>query len=918
MPEYLYNGVGFVGRINMSDVLLATKIHIPPPRGNLVNRLHLIEHLNAGIVQGCRLILISAPAGYGKSTLLSEWVSQVGVPVAWLSLEKGENAPSRFWNYFATALQTIPHLYQAGIGEEILQAANASQQPPMDLLLANLVNAFSALDERAVLVLDDLHVITEGQIHRDLAFLIDHLPLSANGLRLVVASRMDPPWPLARWRARGELNELRPANLRFSHAETVQFLNQALPLQLSSQDVTALQDRTEGWIAGLQMAVVSLQGRLKAQGSQGISHFIETFTGSNRFVLDYLMEEVISQQPAEMRDFLHQTAILEQLTAPLCEALTGRHDSQALLEQVEHANLFLIPLDDERQWYRYHHLFTELLRKRLKQIQPEQIALLHQRASEWYAGQGILTEAISHALSAGDVIRVNEFISGNALAMVDQGELYDVLRQFEELPEAQFLSKPWLCVAYAWVKAYLSPSQGMEQILQRAEHCAESVENTFERQHLSSHLAAIRAYVAWVKGDADMALEFVRQALETLPGDDWVTRTHLLNIEGLAFQNRGDLQAAARSFEAAIRSGQKTARPHDTFFAYSNLAYDYILQGRLRQAFSLCQQVLNLAHQAGLVAQRMPVVAYAYATRSISQLEWSEVEAAIDSARKGVALAELWKQADALHFALTCLSRALCAAGDLEEAFRVNQRAMQLAAPVSPWFFQISARDEIMFNLVKGDLPAALHRFNEIEATAEDADKKGVFVITKASVLSAQGRFSEVLQFTGDAISEKAYRGELWQVMLLKPIRALALQALGQEEEALAVLGECLAFAAPEGYTRTFLEHGTPMARLLALAAGRGIEAAYANQLLSVFDKPVDRIPSSHGSHSEAVLIEPLSEREMQVLRLMDSALTNEEIGGELYVSVNTIRTHLRNIYAKLGVNRRGDAVRCAKELKLI
>jgi len=928
LRNFLYNDMclAVAGRKSVSDILLATKLYIPPLHSTLISRPHLVRRLNDGIFQGHRLTLISAPAGYGKSTLLSEWASQIGIPVAWLSLEKGDSAPARFWSYFVSALQSIPSLQRAGIGESMLPSLQSPHSPPMEMLLAHLLNDLYQLKERVVLVLDDLHAITENQIQQDLVFLIDHLPQSASGLHLVVASRMDPPWPLARWRVRAELNELRPADLRFSSAETAQFLNQVLRLRLSSQDIAALQNRTEGWIAGLQMAALSMQGRLKAQGSQGVSYFIETFTGSNRFILDYLMEEVISQQPAEIRDFLHQTSILEQLTAPLCDALLGRQDSQAILDQVEQANLFLIPLDDERQWYRYHHLFVELLHKRLKHTRPDHIVELHQRASEWYAENNFLAEAISHALEAGDVLRVNEFVSGNALAMVEHAELLDVLQHFEELSEGQICSKPWLCVAYAWVKAYVDPSGGVERILKHAEQAMTGVENTVERQHLASHLDAVRAYVAWVKGESDLALKFTHTALENLPEDDWITRSHLMNIEGLALQYLDDLPAAVHSFEAAVSAGQRTERLYESFQAYANLAFVKILQGRLHQAFSLCQQVLSLMEASGKVTERLPVLAYAHANKCLVHLEWNEVELAIACARQGIALAEGWKQADTLHYTLTCLSKALCAAGELEEAFIVNHRAMQLAVKVSSWFIRLSTYNEIWFHLVKGEVPLAAEKFQEIVPLIEESLKGGgTFLVIKVSLLNAQGDFSGVLEALAEPIKELEQWGKYWTLLNLLPFQAVALHALGREDEALDVIRHCLALAEPEGYVRIFVDRGAPMFRLLKIALTKGIQTAYIDRLLPAFELPATpRAPAApvlsrpQSKHQAAPLIEPLSERELQVLRWLDSALTSEEIAGELFVSVNTIRTHIRNIYTKLDVHGRIEAIQKAKDFHLI
>jgi LuxR family maltose regulon positive regulatory protein len=520
---------------------------------------------------------------------------------------------------------------------------------------------------------------------------------------------------------------------------------------------------------------------------------------------------------------------------------------------------------------------------------------------------------------------VNRFVSGNALAMVEHAELPGVLHHFEQMSEQEICSKPWLCVAYAWVKAYVDPSQEIGQIITQSMEGISEVEDALERQHLISHLDAIWAYVAWVKGEPDKALEFARSALAGLPAEDWMTRTHVLNIEGLAFQYLGDLPAAIQSFEAAAGAGQRTGKAYESFHAYTNWAFVEIIRGRLRQAYSLCQHVLSQAVQDDFHYKGLPVLAYAYATMSMVQLEWNQVEAAVQHARQSVALAEQWNQADTLHYALTCLSDALNAAGNTEGAFTVNQRSMLLATKVSPWFVRISTSDEILLNLTKGDIPAAARRFAELEPPVEKWDVIGRFMVMKVSLLYAQGNYLDLITVLDDVMDEIMHSEGFWYSINLLSLRALALHALGREDEAVQIIGSCLTRGKPEGFVRVFVKHGAPMHRLLELAAKQGVEVEYIHQLLPAFNIStapiVSGAPGTFGTRSQhpgAALVEPLSERELQVLRLLDSPLTSEEIGRELYLSVNTIRTHMRNIYAKLGVNRRGDAVQVAKRIKFI
>lgn len=902
----------------MADILLATKLHIPPLRGNLVNRKHLIKRLNEGVDKS-RLTSISAPAGYGKSTLLGEWVSQIDIPVAWLSLERGENLPARFWKYFITALNEIPQLRLNGIGESISQVLDSSQPVRMEGELIKLVNSLSSLEERVIMVLDDVHNITETQIHQDLVFLIDHLKRSIGGLHLVVAGRMDPPWPLARWRARGELSEFHAADLRFDYDETAQFFHQYLQVNLSSQDIVALKDRTEGWIAGLQMAAVSMQNRLVAQGPQGLSRFIESFSGSNRFILDYLMDEVILQQPAEIQDFLFATSILEQFTAPLCNALTDRQNSQTILEKLENANLFLIPLDDERQWYRYHHLFAELLRKWLKQRQPARVAGLHECASMWYAENNMPSQAIRHALDAGNVTLVNQYTSANVLGVVEHTELLDMLRHFEELPDQQIVENPWLGVPYALVKAFVNPSGDVERILQKSEQGLVNLENSPFKQQLISILDGIRAYLAWIKGEADQVLRFVHRAMDNLPEDDRTTLAQLLNLEGLAYELQLKLPEAIKAYEAALLAGQSMA---GLFPAMVNcgLVSAQFSQGRLRHAFYNCQSILSLAYESDQGSKDLPFYNHLYATMGMVQLEWNNLEAAIRFTRDSVAMSEQWHQADTWQYTLSCLTRALCAAGNLEEAFAINQRAMQQAVRVSPYYFRSSACDEIWLNLAKGDISKAAQRCAEIEPLMNDCEKRGLFLLGKVSLLYAQGYYAEILSVLEAPMRDLEQGDANWYLINLMPIQALALKALGKEEDALSTLSHCLILAKPEGYVRAFVEKGPPMARLLQTAFRQGIEPEYITELLPAFNLHGESYESRTPAYrfSSAKLTEPLSEREFEVLRFLNTNLSTPEIAREMILAPSTIRTHVRNIYSKLGTHGRIETIQKAKDLDLI
>jgi len=875
-----------------------------------VFRPRLVECLQQGLAH--KLVLISAPAGYGKTTSVCDWLVGCGQMAAWVSLDKEDNDPARFWSYVLAALQGA----LSSAGKTLPEILLHDNLPVSEALITDLINELDKLQQPVILVLDDYHNIETQVVHDGLSFLLEHAPAN---FHLVIATRADPPLSLASLRAHSQMAELRLADLRFTLQETTKFLRKVMSLDLSETDLSLLETSTEGWIAGLQMAGLSLQGK------QNASTFIRSFSGENSYILDFLFEEVFQRQPKDIQDFLLRTSVLDQLCESLCNALTLRDDGQTMLSILERSNLFLISLDDRRKWYRYHHLFSDLLQSRLKQTLPDEMASLHRRASVWYAAQNNLESAIGHALDSGDYLLVNELVSGNVLAMMEHAELIGVLRHFERIPAFEMEAKPWLEVAYAWTKAYVDPSEELNGKLGQIESGFVGVEDNAEKRRLTSHLDAIRAYVAWVKGRAERALMYARRSLENLPEDDWMARCHILNIEGLAHQYLQDLNRAVQSFEDAILAGQRTPRPYETFHAYTNLAFARNIQGQLHQAFSLCQNVLNLAEQSGETTTRMPVLSYAFATLSQVQLEWNNVQSALSNARKAVIRAEEWNQADTLHFALTCLAEALCAAGDLEGAFEVNQRAMKLAKNVSPWFFRISTCAEAKLNLAKGDVRVASRILEEIEPLMEARDQAGNFLIVKTALFIAQERFADVVLTLERPVCELERQGRNWPLMELLPCMALALHAIGRNEEAQEVIGRCLTLAAPEGFVYTFVKRGEPMRKLLLEALKRGIEVDYTQQLLSAFHPREVRqmpetylVPPTASRFSTSALVEPLSGREMEVLKLLGQGFSDKQIAETLVIARETVHKHLKNIYGKLGVHSRTEAIAHARELGLL
>jgi len=597
---------------NVTDPLLTTKLYIPPTRPELVPRPRLVEKLNDGLHR--KLTLISAPAGFGKTTLVSEWVEQLRLDdskenqnkykIAWFSLDENDKDPARFLTYFISALNRTEGI-EATIGEGALTMLQSPQPPPTEAILTSLINEIAAIPDRIIIVLDDYHVLESSQVDDALTLLLEHLPPQ---LHLVIATREDPHLPLSRLRARGQLTELRAADLRFTTSEAAEFLNQVMGRDLSAENIAALEARTEGWIAGLQLAAISLQGHADT------SRLIQSFTGSHRLVLDYLIEEVLNQQPLNVQNFLLQTAILNRLTGSLCDAITGQENGQAILEMLDRANLFIVPLDNERRWYRYHHLFADLLRQRLKQTQPEQLQILHRSASEWYEQNGFVDEAIEHALRAENFERAASLIEEHVDALWQRGEHSKLRRWLAGLPGELVFSKPHLCILQAWDLFTSGHQDAAERSLQAAEKVLDT--NTdlatetslmehkqlseYDRMKILGRAAAIRAFLAFYRGDVQGISQYSHQALEFLPEDDLAWRSTTTVALGDAYSLIGEMEAAYRVRLEALEASKAAGNIYMILISSMKLAVTMRQQGWLERVIEICQRQLLLANESGL------------------------------------------------------------------------------------------------------------------------------------------------------------------------------------------------------------------------------------------------------------------------------------------------------------------------------
>jgi len=880
---------------------LKTKLYTPPIRSEFVSRPRLIELLEAGSRPGRKLTLVSAPAGFGKTTLLTEWSQLTDQACAWLSLDDGDNDPVRFLTYLLAALQTI----DSRIGETAHAMLQAPQVPPWEPLLTTLVNDIAETPHPCILVLDDYHLIEAQPVHDSVAFVLDH---GSPQIHLVIATRADPPLPIARLRGRGQLTEVHAKDLRFTASEVAVFLNEVMGLSLSADQVAALEMRTEGWIAGLQLAALSMQGR------DDIAAFIKAFTGSQHFVADYLTEEVLCRQSDAIRSFLLQTSVLDRLTGPLCDAVTGRADSQELLELLEDANLFVIPLDEEQRWYRYHQLFADLLRHHLRHRGPDLEAELHRRASEWYAEEELISEAVRHALAAGEQGRAAWIIEQNAMPMLMLGELATVLNWIKTV-EPLAHTRPWLSIYQSWALTLSGQLDRVGPWLHEAENLASSHDRVDETEEMSAHIAAIRAYQAAQKGEAATAIDLADRALKRLSKGNTALHSVVTLALGIALRLSGDLVGASRALEEAVHSGQAAGNTYSALGALSSLAGLLLDQGRLHEAFRAYSEMVDWAtppHEKGFSAAGM-----AFFGLGLICYEWNDLEGTLRHTGRAIELCQRWGNVGILIGCHVLLFRVQQAQGELESARESLYEAERLvrAHPLAPkaanWTESFRARSW----LAQGDIEAA-SRWAEQRGLENDEDfsyLRDEEYLTLARVLLARGEYDKALSLLDRLYGSAEEVGRTGSLIEILVLQTLTLQAMDELSQALATIKQAFSLAEPEGYVRTFVDEGEPMAKLLRKALTRDIAPCYVGALLAAFGEDPEPPPTV-----AQPLIEPLSERELQVLGLIAAGLSNREIAQALVVEVSTIKSHNNHIYAKLDVKSRTEAVARARAIGLL
>lgn len=847
-----------------------------------------------------KLILISAPAGYGKTTLLSIWLNQCPYDAGWISLDEGDNDLAHFLTYLVAALQKI----HAEIGKTVLAMLQSPQALQTNLLISTLINDIAQLQDPFLLTLDDYHVIQEPSVHQAVNYLLDHLPWQ---MHLVISTRADPPLPLARLRARSQILEIRATELCFTTQEAEKFFNQSMNLSISADEVGVLAVRTEGWIAGLQMAAVSMHERAD------VSHFIRNFAGSNRHILDFLLEEVLERQPDAIQAFLLKTSILNQLNGSLCNAVTGQADSQSILEFLERANLFVVSLDDQRCWYRYHHLFSDLLRNRLQNTEPTLVPSLHSSASQWYEDNGLSPEAINHAFSAGEFNRAARLIEKTADSTLMHGELKTFLSWVERLPEAIARQWPFLCVYHA--EALLLSGKPMGHMIQRLEGTPE--------------YDAVQALLASYQGDVELSKKLSRRVLGNLPEDSAFLQGVITSALGAILLLSGEVEPAIQSFREAAEIGKKNNNLMLEVIALSRIGQLHLLKGEPHKAEEFIRKALELTvdHQGGyLPVASMPLMILAYLLR-----EWNDLQPAFRLIQEAVELSQVsggfWSVDCYVVYAFVLQAQGN-AAGALEAIRNARKIASLTAANRFDEIYTAAYEAELF--VAQGNLDAAVQwaRHYDLNESEESGNVATVSRLnphlfhlveieqtTLAKVYIAQGKADEALAILMSLLPETEKRGRKRSVLANLVLQALAFQSKGKLAEALDGLQAALSIAEQGGFIRIFVDEGQPMEKLLRMVADDKNTHEYITKLLVAFDNG-KTVTTSLPSPEK--LIEGLSDRELEVLRLIAAGYSNRDIAERLFISLSTVKGHTANIFSKLAVKNRTQAVARGRGLKLI
>ncbi len=925
----------------MSVSLLSTKLYIPPVRENAVARPHLTEKLMTGLRQPNCFVLFSGPAGFGKTTLLSELIAQLRQSVAWVSLDEGDNDPVRFWSYVIAACQTV----QAGVGASAQAILQLPQPPSEETIPTILINDIASLDRELVLILDDYHAIQNETIHSALFFLLEHLPKK---LRLVISTRVDPPWPLARFRARNQLIEIRAQDLRFTTEEAASFLNQVMGLNLTTGDVAVLEERTEGWVAGLQLAALSMGGR------SDIAGFVKAFTGSHVYIAEYLLEEVLKQQPEDIQSFLLQTSLLERLNAGLCEAVTGCQDGQAVLKALQRGNIFVFPLDDEGRWFRYHPLFADLLQARLRRTYAaDSISLLHTQASRWYEAAGMPDEAIQHALAAADYATAVHLIEDHTVEMLVRGYSKTVKGWLNSIPSGIHFQSPKIQMAFIWMHMLHGNYAQISPYVERLQGVFSNAQVGKIDPSSSAEWLTLESFLLGAQGKAADSLALARQALEIAPSEDSYVQSMAYNALAAAYQLVDDYPHSVEACQNAILHGRATANFFSEMMGFALLVQIALQHGQSNFAFETAAEGIGRVESIGL---QSPISAVVYGALGQVYYQRHQIEQARGYLLRALHLSTLGGYSDVEIYLRVVISRLLQLEGDLDASTQEIQKAVERTqVAVTAWARDEAVAQQISLYLAQNRLAAAETALKArgvglpVPSSVPDLGpgqttySVGLLYNSALRILLHQAndrqevaRLRQGIELAENLIS-RALQGEYLVIAIESLLlRAQIHAALGENEASLENVAKALELAEPEGFISIFIEEGSPIEEILTTLIRQNrpgkVQPEYVKSILAAFsssrasgEAPGER-PGASGPAGQSpatadvilILVEPLSRRELDVLRLIGEGCSNQDIAGRLVLSLHTVKKHVSNIFSKLGVKSRTQAIARARELKLL
>ncbi|MCG8687363.1 MAG: LuxR C-terminal-related transcriptional regulator [Desulfobacterales bacterium] len=898
---------------NVTYPILTTKLYIPEFKPDLVKRKRLISRMNKGIDKN--LMLISAPAGFGKTTLLSEWISHCDLPVAWISVHSSDSDPLCFIQYFIAALKGI----EPDFGDDILEILSSPNTLEIDTIILYLIKEIETFPDKFILVLDDYHLINTLAINRLMKLILNHMP---HQMCLALATRADPGFPLSRMRVKNQLTEIRISDLYFTKNETALFFSKVIQLDLPEKYIKILSSRTEGWIAGLQLVALSLKGR------EDVDEFIVNFAGSDRLVADYLAEEVLRRQPENIQHFLIKTSILNRLSEPLCGYVTGQDDSQKVLENIEQENLFLVPLDNKRHWYRYHHLFADLLRQKLQQNDYDTLAL-NIRARDWYQANGFIEEAIEHSLEAKEHTWAAEQIENIFAESWQPGEHAAVLKWLEVLPETDIFLQPNLCIFHASILFERGEHDAAETILDRLEISIDnSLKDSDDKTQLDKHhavgfdldavlgrISALRAYWATLKGDFDNIAHYSQKALEQLPQNDTAWRMSVVFGAAITHEAKGDINAALDIYYEAAHTAKKAGITYFHMMIRVWLVILLNIKGQLPQAVEIGQKLLKDIQDVKLPLNS--VKGYVFGIWAELIYEQNKLDESQRYAEEGIALLEKWHDIHHIGWNYACLGKILCSKNDIDGLKKLIPKieALLETKATPPWVKSsieaVRARIWLMTNDTK-----AIERWADKIMIEPDITLNRFYeakYIELARILLHFNRYDEAEKIITPLLEnqEKDKRG-LHQMETLM-LQARLFQITNRTDDAVNSLYKAISIAGPGGYYRVFTDEDQLVSTLLEQFSDKQKE----NQRHFIMNLQA-QLAKSKPTRTAPGMIEPLSDRELDVLSLISAGLSNKKSAESLFISVNTLKTHLQNIYGKLGVHNRTEAVFRAKELNLI